>query len=654
MKTGERIDGRYKIIRLIGSGGMANVYLARDLILDRDVAVKVMRYDFREDKDSIRRFKREALATTELVHPNIVNIFDVGEEDTTPYIVMEYVKGTDLKQYIQNQYPIPYKKAVDIMEQILSGVEYAHQHGVIHRDLKPQNILIDEEEHIKISDFGIAVAVSQNSITQTNSLLGSVHYLSPEQARGSMASRQSDIYSLGIILYELLTGTVPFDGESAVSVALKHFQNPLPSLKNFDSRIPQPLENIVLKATAKQALDRYRSVQEMAEDLATVLEPSRRGEPPFEVREEDTEKTITLTPILDEPVGPEEDQTQAATAPTQGNAEKPNVPNKKQGKKRWRILIGVLVIVIAALLYFLISAPKAVEVPEIAGMTEAAARQALEEKKLTVGEVLTESNEEIEEDLIIRTSPAAGTAVREEQKVDLFISSGRATVEFKNYERKKYEEVRAQLTEMGFTVNKEEENNKEIPAGSIISQDIPEGSEVVPSDTTVTFVVSLGEAGVELQDLSGYSLRGVEDYVREHDLNLITKEENSEDVLEGLVISQSPAAGKTVYSNDSITVVISTGPKDNPIAVFTRKITIQYKAVESEEETEESTTEKAPNHIEIYLEDSQHDFSNVYRQLDITEDTSVDLPFILEEGKKGRFKILRDGEVIQEEKDITE
>src|SRR5690625_675033 len=216
MDIGQRIDGRYKILRLIGTGGMANVYLARDLILDRDVAVKVMRYDFRNDQSSIQRFNREALATTELVHSNVVNIYDVGEENENPYIVMEYVEGADLKQYISNNYPIPYKKAIDIMDQILAGVAYAHDHGIIHRDLKPQNILIDANENVKISDFGIAVAISQNSITQTNTLLGSVHYLSPEQARGSMASKQSDIYSLGIILYELLAGTVPFDGESAV------------------------------------------------------------------------------------------------------------------------------------------------------------------------------------------------------------------------------------------------------------------------------------------------------------------------------------------------------------------------------------------------------------------------------------------------------
>ena len=250
MRPGERINDRYKLIREIGSGGMAKVFLAEDLILERQVAVKLMAYNFHDDEASIRRFKREALSTTELLHPNIVDVVDVGEDDS-PYIVMEYVEGYDLKEYIKSHHPIPYKKTVDFMLQILSAVEYAHRHNIIHRDLKPQNILMAHDETVKITDFGIAVALSENSITQTNSLLGSVHYISPEQARGSMATKQSDIYSLGILLYELLSGKVPFDGESPVSIALKHFQNDIPSLKEKDDSLPQALENVVLKATAK-------------------------------------------------------------------------------------------------------------------------------------------------------------------------------------------------------------------------------------------------------------------------------------------------------------------------------------------------------------------------------------------------------------------
>ena len=254
VEIGDKINERYRVIRSIGSGGMANVYLGYDLILDREVAVKVLRFDFLDDETAIRRFRREALAASELVHPNIVGIYDVGQEDNRQYLIMEYVKGTDLKKYIKANYPLPLEQVITIMQQVLSAIGLAHEHRIIHRDLKPQNILMDEDGNVKIADFGIAIALSETSLTQTNTLLGSVHYLSPEQARGSMATRQSDIYALGIILYELLMGKVPFEGESAVSIALKHFQSDMPSVREQHPEIPQSLENVILKQQLKSHL----------------------------------------------------------------------------------------------------------------------------------------------------------------------------------------------------------------------------------------------------------------------------------------------------------------------------------------------------------------------------------------------------------------
>lgn len=224
MLIGKRISGRYKIIKMIGGGGMANVYLARDMILDRDVAVKILRLDFADEEEFIRRFQREAQSATSLNHPNIVNIFDVGEEDNIYYIVMEYVDGLTLKQYIQNYYPISVEKVIDIVKQLTSALEHAHYNHIIHRDIKPQNILIDHDGNVKITDFGIAMALSATSITHTNAVLGSVHYLSLNRP-GGMATKKSDIYSLGIVMFELLTGRLPFSGESAVSIALKHLQS---------------------------------------------------------------------------------------------------------------------------------------------------------------------------------------------------------------------------------------------------------------------------------------------------------------------------------------------------------------------------------------------------------------------------------------------
>lgn len=668
MEAGKKLNGRYKVKKPVGTGGMANVYLAHDLILDRDVAVKVLRYDFRDDEDTIRRFKREALAATELVHPNIVGIYDVGEEDHNQYIVMEYVKGMDLKQYIQNHYPIAYPKVINIMEQILSAVEYAHQNRIIHRDLKPQNILIDENDVIKITDFGIAVAVSQSSITQTNSLLGSVHYLSPEQARGGMATNQSDIYSLGIILYELLIGKVPFEGESAVSIALKHFQEPIPSVKKIDHLIPQPLENVVLKATAKETADRYKSVREMAEDLETALSPERSAEAPF-MPVSMQEDTKVLTPIDTQthqydgdavPITSEKDleqPTEKKTAHHQGQSLKKK-PKKKKRKLMWFLLaIAAMLIVFVSLLILL--SPKDVTVPNIEGLTEEKAKETLTQANLAVEDVSQEPNEKIAEELAIRTDPAAGASVKEKTTVLLYVSSGKKTVAFKDYVGESYEETRAALTDLGFTVEQQQESSETVPEGVIISQDIEEDNEVIPSETTVTLTVSTGKRGIKMRDLDGYSQKGVEDYANENGLELSLTQEHSEDIPSGYVISQSIEAGKIFYKGDSLSVVLSLGPKEVPVERFNITVSIPYQETketaeegDSDEEKSSEESKSKENQIEIYLEDEQNSIDNIYQQFSIDEDTDTVLSFTLKEGETGRYRIVRDGEVIEEKANI--
>ncbi|MDP4171455.1 MAG: Stk1 family PASTA domain-containing Ser/Thr kinase, partial [Bacillota bacterium] len=299
MIIGKRINGRYKILDMVGGGGMANVYLAHDMILDRDVAVKMLRLDFANDEEFIRRFHREAHSATSLAHPHIVNIYDVGEEDDLYYIVMEYVEGQTLKQYIQQNSPLRVEDAVKIMKQLTSAISHAHHNHIVHRDIKPHNILVDRDGNVKITDFGIAMALSATSITQTNSVMGSVHYLSPEQARGGMANRKSDIYSLGIVMFELLTGRLPFSGESAVSIALKHLQSETPSVRRWNPDIPQSVENIVLKATAKDPFHRYNSVDAMEEDLQTAMYPIRANEAKFTIPLDD-EATKAIPVITNE------------------------------------------------------------------------------------------------------------------------------------------------------------------------------------------------------------------------------------------------------------------------------------------------------------------------------------------------------------------
>ena len=276
---GQKVNDRYEILTTIGEGGMANVYLAKDTILDRKVAIKVLRGDLATDEKFVRRFQREALSASSLSHPNIVEIYDVGEDNGNFYIVMEYVPGKNLKQLIKKRGGLTVSEVVDIMLQITSAMSVAHDNLIIHRDLKPQNILIKDDGGIKITDFGIAMALNATQLTQTNSAMGSVHYFPPEQASGKGATLKSDVYSLGIMMYELIVGELPFRGDNAVEIALKHLKEPMPRIRDVLPDVPQSVENVVLKATAKNPKNRYANANEMYEDLKTVLDKDRKNEP---------------------------------------------------------------------------------------------------------------------------------------------------------------------------------------------------------------------------------------------------------------------------------------------------------------------------------------------------------------------------------------
>lgn len=567
IEIGKKLNGRYKIIGNIGSGGMANVFLAHDLILDREVAVKVLRFDFQNDKNAIRRFQREALAATELVHPNIVTVYDVGEEDGMQFLVMEYVKGMDLKRYIQTHYPVPYLQIVDIVQQILSAVALAHQHRIIHRDLKPQNILINEEGVVKITDFGIAIALSETSITQTNSMLGSVHYLSPEQARGSMATNQSDIYAIGIILYEMLTGKVPFDGESAVTIALKHFQDEIPSIRIYDKNVPQSLENVVLKATAKEQADRYKTADEMREDLSTALSPERLNEPRWEPHALNDE-TRALTPITDEMIA-EQPAEPAVTEPEveETSDQKQEKPKKK--RKKWWLILPILVI--AALLviggYFVFGGGRGdVEIPKVSGDTETVAREKLEAAGLKVADETEEiADDEIEEGNVVKTDPQEGTEVKKNSEITLYISSGTEKITLKNYEEKNFEDVKAELIKLGFSedqIKEETKSSDAIGEGLIISQSPDVGEKVSPKEDDITFVVSTGPESFAMEDYYGQRIEDVRAALTSKGVpteNIYEQSAPSDEPV-GTVINQAPGAGESVITSQTvITLTVSSG-----------------------------------------------------------------------------------------------
>ena len=647
---GKTVGGRYKIKSHIGTGGMATVYLAQDLILERPVAVKVLRLDFHTNEAAMRRFQREAQSATQLVHPNIVSVYDVGEEDGTNYIVMEYVEGTDLKEYIRERGPLPPREAVRIMTQIVSAIELAHQNRIIHRDIKPQNILIDREGNVKITDFGIAIALSETSLTQTNTLLGSVHYLSPEQARGGMATIRSDIYALGIVLYELLVGEVPFEGESAVSIALKHFQEPLPRISQMLPTVPQSLENVVLKATAKEPLDRYSSCYEMLEDLQTCLNPERLHEPMFKPTAF-SQETKVLQPIATGQIPRKIPATSKEVPEIQFDEEKKAVqeePKKKKKKKKWPWILLLLFIIIGAgtIYAFIQTSPKDVKVPDVTNLTEADAKVKLADANLEVSDVQQVKSDTVEAGKVVETNPKAGSSVKEKSKVVLKVSAGKDTVTVGDYTGKTFDEAKAALQKLGIAVEKKESYSDTVESGKVMEQSVAKGEKVVAKDTKMILTVSKGKEPVTLINLKGYSRSGVEDYAKEHGLKLQISEENSNETAD-TVIKQSPAEGTALKKGDTLQVVISKGKGER---VVSRQFTIPYEAKKTNGNNANSGSnaqEAKQNTVEIFIQDANNNINTAYRTFKISENTSVTIDFTFNnQVHSGKYIIKRDGVAI--------
>lgn len=440
------IAGRYIIKELIGQGGMADVYLAEDKILERVVAIKLLRSSLTGDPVYITRFHREASAAAALSHKNIVQIYDVGEEDDNYYIVMEYVPGQTLKELIYKRGALHYVEAIDIMKQVVSATAKAHSMGVIHRDLKPQNILVTDSGVVKIADFGIASIQSLSQVTQTDTIMGSLHYLAPEIARGEKATVQSDLYALGIVFYELLRGEVPFNGESPVNIALKHMRDEIPSLRAFNPSIPQSVENIVIKATAKNIKDRYSFAKEMFEDLSTCMKREKEEKLVFTYQEEqeptiiaDNEKFFTKST--------EEIKTEEVE-------EKP----KKKSNKKYAVIGGIIgaVVLIGFFIYFaFIAGGNNFPMPNVVGLIEDEAIEILVEKELEVDETQTirELSDEYEEGYVISTNPISNSSVKEGDSVVITVSSGKYIV-VDDYVGKDYDDVKESLEALGFEVNK--------------------------------------------------------------------------------------------------------------------------------------------------------------------------------------------------------
>lgn len=565
IQIGKIFAGRYRIVKQIGRGGMADVYLAKDLILDgEEVAVKVLRTNYQTDPIAVARFQREARAMADLDHPHIVRITDIGEEDGQQYLAMEYVAGLDLKRYIKEHYPLSNEEAVRIMGQILLAMRLAHTRGIVHRDLKPQNILLTPDGTAKVTDFGIAVAFAETSLTQTNSMLGSVHYLSPEQARGSKATVQSDIYAMGIIFYEMLTGHIPYDGDSAVTIALQHFQKPLPSVIAENPSVPQALENVVIKATAKKLTDRYKSVAEMYVDLSSSLSYNRRNEPKLVFDDATKADTKTLPKVSQSTLTSiPKVQTQSPkpqTAKPSQQVSEDNYASKPVKKRKFRvrymILLASIVLVAASLIWILSRTPATIAIPDVAGQTVAEAKETLKKANFEIGEEKTEASEKVEEGRIIRTDPGAGTGRKEGTKINLVVSSGKQSFQLSNYIGRKSTDVIAELKQKKVPENLikiEEEESSESEAGTVLRQSPAAGTTYdLSKASTITLTVAKKVTSVAMPSYIGSSLEFTKNNlvqivgIKEANIEVVEVSTAPAGTAEGTVVEQSPKAGEKV------------------------------------------------------------------------------------------------------------
>lgn len=565
---GSKINDRYQIIKTLGEGGMANVYLAHDTILDRNVAVKVLRGDLANDEKFVRRFQREALSASSLSHPNIVEMYDVGEDDGQYYIVMEYVDGMTLKQVLKKRGHLSVTEVVDIMLQVTDGMAHAHDAYIIHRDIKPQNIMILSNGMIKITDFGVATALNSTQLTQTNSVMGTVHYLPPEQANGKGSTIRSDIYSMGIMMYELLTGLVPYKGDNAVEIALKHLKEPLPSVRKFNSSIPQSIENVIIKATAKNPKNRYTDARAMHEDLKTALDESRQNEKRYvyPYPENDLEETKVLDKELE---SLKKDEPAKKKKAKKAEDDDDFLDENKKGNKTLIVIASiftalVLTVTIGMTIYFEKTKVKNVEIPNVVNKEPTEAANELTDLGFDVDpEYKYAPSDTVEKGKVVKTSPEIGSKRKTGTKVIIYISSGAAAYIVEDFTGKNYLEAKGKIEaqcECNVTIEEE-----------IVSED-----KKVTEDTVLRTEPAAGESsklGSQIKIFipkveykypnftSGYTLEQIEEFASKHELKLEYKYQESATVTEGTIIKQSRAAKSVVTPGATLVITIAKAPE---------------------------------------------------------------------------------------------
>jgi len=557
---GQKINDRYQIIKTIGEGGMANVYLAYDTILDRNVAVKILRGDLANDEKFVRRFQREALAASSLSHPNIVEVYDVGEDSGQYYIVMEYIEGKHLKQLIKKRGNLTIREVVDIMLQITDGIALAHDSYIIHRDIKPQNIMILENGMVKITDFGIAQAINSTQLTQTNSVMGSVHYLPPEQANGKGSTLKSDIYSMGILMYELLTGKLPYKGDNAVEIALKHLKEPIPSIKEELPDLSQPIENVILKSTAKNPKNRYNDAREMFEDLKTVLDETRAEEKKFEYDYQDAEldetRMLKISKQMQEDIKVDDKVL----------SKQINETDVKKENKLLIILASIftgLIVIITSIVFLLpiITGQKEKQIPDVSNMSVSDAINKLQDAGFKVSDTQKDiASENIEAGKVVKTNPEIGIRKVVGTEIILYISIGDATIDIEDYTSKNYLSVKGALEARGLHVlidkKDVEDSNKKYEDSQIIEQSIEAGTKLAKGDTITLYIPNVITKYPDFTD-GTYSVNDVETFASEHGIKLTIKYVATSEYAPGTIIGQSRNEGYTVASNTTFEIRVA-------------------------------------------------------------------------------------------------
>ena len=552
---GQKINDRYEIIKTIGEGGMANVYLAKDTILDRDVAIKVLRGDLASDEKFVRRFQREALSASSLSHPNIVEIYDVGEDDGNYYIVMEYVPGKNLKQVLKKRGNLTVSEVVDIMLQITSAMGLAHDSLIIHRDLKPQNILMMDDGGVKITDFGIAMALNATQLTQTNSAMGSVHYFPPEQASGKGSTLKSDVYSLGIMMYELLTGSLPFRGDNAVEIALKHLKEPIPSVRTEFPNIPQSVENIIITATAKNPKNRYNNANEMHDDLLTCLNKERLEEP---------KRKLKYSEGISDDVAFEVDKENIDDSIVS------QIKNTEKDDKNKKIIIfgsillGLIVILgIVYAITSIFSTPNDVKIPDVRNLSIEDADTLIRKSNLKVAlETEEEVSSTVEEGKIIGTRPEIGRVVKENTEITLIVSTGEVTYLVEDLIGKNYREVKTEL-EIKYSLKVlieekevEEKEDKKYDDEEIVAQSVEKGKTLRTGDEIILYIPKVLEKYPDFVN-ENWSITDIQNWAKEKEINLVIVEKETNEYKEGAIISQNRAKDSVVTKGAELKITIA-------------------------------------------------------------------------------------------------